>query len=405
MYEAILVEQPNDAVCGNIKKKKSEEDNNINNTNNTKSPTVTDLKPAVPSLPVGGRSRSQSTTRRVTPTTIATPTLEISAPATSSTNGTGTVGTVTGAVTEKALPNGDLYIGSFFGNAPNGSGKYLWKDGCMYEGEWRRGKASGKGKFSWPSGATYEGEFKSGRMEGFGTFTGSDGDTYRGSWSSDRKHGYGEKRYANGDFYEGCWKKNLQDGQGRYVWKNGNEYIGEWKNGVISGRGTLIWANGNKYEGQWENGAPKSSGVFTWPDGSCYIGTWNISSKDVKLQQLNGTYYHGSNGKEQNLVVTSRKRSSVDGARASLNEKNIIFPRICIWESDGEAGDITCDIIDNVEASMIYDRFGFGIDQDGIRQFRRSPCCFNGEVKKPGQTISKGHKNYELMLNLQLGIR
>lgn len=405
MYEAILVEQPNDAVCGNIKKKKAEEDNNISNTNNTKSHTVTDLKPAVPSLPVGGRSRSQSTTRRVTPTTIATPTLEISAPATSSTNGTGTVGTVTGAVTEKALPNGDLYIGSFFGNAPNGSGKYLWKDGCMYEGEWRRGKASGKGKFSWPSGATYEGEFKSGRMEGFGTFTGSDGDTYRGSWSSDRKHGYGEKRYANGDFYEGCWKKNLQDGQGRYVWKNGNEYIGEWKNGVISGRGTLIWANGNKYEGQWENGAPKSSGVFTWPDGSCYIGTWNISSKDVKLQQLNGTYYHGSNGKEQNLVVTSRKRSSVDGARASLNEKNIIFPRICIWESDGEAGDITCDIIDNVEASMIYDRFGFGIDQDGIRQFRRSPCCFNGEVKKPGQTISKGHKNYELMLNLQLGIR
>lgn len=402
MYEAILVEQPNDAVCGSIKKKKAEEDNN---TNNTKGHTVTDLKPAVPSLPVGGRSRSQSATRRVTPTTIATPTLEISGRATSSTNGTGTVGTVTGVVTEKALPNGDLYIGSFVGNAPHGSGKYLWTDGCMYEGEWRRGKASGKGKFSWPSGATYEGVFKSGRMEGFGTFTGSDGDTYRGAWSSDRKHGYGEKRYANGDVYEGCWKKNLQDGQGRYVWKNGNEYVGEWKNGVISGRGTLIWANGNKYEGQWENGTPKGSGVFTWPDGSCYIGTWNISSKDVKLQQLNGTYYHGSNGKEQNLVVTSRKRSSVDGARASLNEKNIIFPRICIWESDGEAGDITCDIIDNVEASMIYEGFGFDIDRDGIRQFRRSPCCFNGEVKKPGQTISKGHKNYELMLNLQLGIR
>ncbi|PPD68464.1 hypothetical protein GOBAR_DD34664 [Gossypium barbadense] len=73
------------------------------------------------------------------------------------------------------------------------------------------------------------------------------------------------------------------------------------------------------------------------------------------------------------------------------------FPRICIWESDGEAGDITCDIIDNVEASMIY--------RDGFSQFRKNPCCFSGEIKKPGQTISKGHKNYELMLNLQLGIR
>ncbi|KAL6279251.1 hypothetical protein ACE6H2_016132 [Prunus campanulata] len=28
-----------------------------------------------------------------------------------------------------------------------------------------------------------------------------------------------------------------------------------------------------------------------------------------------------------------------------------------------------------------------------------------GEPKKPGHTISKGHKNYDLMLNLQLGIR
>ncbi|XP_044476065.1 phosphatidylinositol 4-phosphate 5-kinase 1-like [Mangifera indica] len=387
MYEAILLEQPNDAVL-NIRKKKSEEEN----TNRT------DLKPAVPSIPVVGRTRSQATTRRVTPTTITNAVIDGE---TSSTGGSGIAGTVI----EKHLPNGDLYRGCFSGNAPHGSGKYLWTDGCMYEGEWRRGKASGKGKFSWPSGATFEGEFKSGRMEGFGTFTGSDGDTYRGSWSSDRKHGYGEKHYANGDFYEGWWKKNLQEGQGRYVWRNGNEYIGEWKNGVISGRGTLIWSNGNKYDGQWENGVPKGNGVFTWPDGSCYIGTWNMNSKDVKLQQLNSTFCHGNNGKEQNLMVTSsRKRSSVDGARGSSTEKSMIFPRICIWESDGEAGDITCDILDNVEASMIY-REGFGFDRDTIRQFRKGPCCFSGEMKKPGQTISKGHKNYELMLNLQLGIR
>uniref|UniRef100_A0A2C9U1L6 1-phosphatidylinositol-4-phosphate 5-kinase n=1 Tax=Manihot esculenta TaxID=3983 RepID=A0A2C9U1L6_MANES len=222
---------------------------------------------------------------------------------------------------------------------------------------------------------------------------------------SDRKHGYGQKRYANGDFYEGTWKKNLQDGKGRYVWKNGNVYDGEWKNGVISGRGVLMWANGNRYDGQWENGVPKGNGIFTWPDRSCYIGTWN-SNKDT--QELNGTFYpgngkeHGLKGSESDLVLpatVTRKRSSVDGARGS----NMNFPRICIWESDGEAGDITCDIIDTVEASMIYRD---GLDRDGIRQFRRGSCCFNGaEVKKPGETISKGHKNYDLMLNLQLGIR
>lgn len=379
MLQALACDEPSD-VLSSSKKKKSEADKLDKETQ----------KPSPPAVVVG-RSRSQAGTRRVTPTGVAiAPDCSIS-------------------TVEKLLPNGDFYMGGFSWNVPHGSGKYLWTDGCMYEGEWKRGKASGKGKFSWPSGATYEGEFKSGRMEGFGTFTGSDGDTYRGTWSADRKHGYGQKRYANGDFYEGSWKRNLQDGQGRYVWKNGNEYVGEWKYGVISGRGVLIWANGNRYEGQWENGVPKGQGIFTWPDGSCYIGNWN---KDMKIQQLNGTFYP-DNGKEHylmsngpfrgdNLTITMRKRSSVDGGRGSVTEKN--FPRICIWESDGEAGDITCDIIDNVEASMFY-RDGTRLDQDDIKQFRRNPCCFSSEVKRPGQTISKGHKNYDLMLNLQLGIR
>lgn len=375
------------------------------------------------------RSKSQAASRRIIPTdsTITT-----------AFGTTSTSTTTTSNAVEKHLPNGDLYIGNFSGSSPHGSGKYLWKDGCMYEGEWKRGKASGKGKFSWPSGATFEGEFKSGRMEGSGTFIGSDGDMYKGSWSADRKHGYGQKHYSNGDYYEGHWKRNLQDGQGRYVWKNGNEYVGEWKNGDIHGRGVLIWANGNRYDGNWESGVPKGHGVFTWPDGSCYIGCWT-KNQQQHSQILNGTFYPANNNKTSTnnstdfsvkedaflggffghklaaplmenddcgggVVVMNmgKKRSSVDGARGSMTERN--FPRICIWESDGEAGDITCDIIDNVEASMIYrDRFGF--DRDGLKQFRRNPCCFSREEKKPGQTISKGHKNYDLMLNLQLGIR
>ncbi|TYI29135.1 hypothetical protein ES332_A05G295600v1 [Gossypium tomentosum] len=342
MHEAALNEQSD--VVSNAKKKKSDDEKDH-------------LVVAV-TTPMSHNHRS----RRVTPTTAAT----------------------VGAAVEKVLPNGDIYTGSFSGSAPHGSGKYLWKDGCMYEGEWRRGKASGKGKFSWPSGACYEGDFKSGRMEGIGTFIGSDDDTYRGSWISNRKHGQGRKRYANGDYYEGSWKKDLQDGYGRYVWCNGIEYIGEWKNGVISGRGTLIWANKNRHDGQWENGVPKGNGVFSWPDGSRYIGAWNDDTMK-KVQQLNETFSNGNDGKEH-----------CDG-RGSLGERNINFPRICIWESDGEEGDITCDIVDNVEASMIY--------RDGFRDFRRNPCCFSEEIKKPGQMIYKGHKHYDLMLNLQLGIR
>ncbi|KAJ4733506.1 phosphatidylinositol- 4-phosphate 5-kinase 5 [Rhynchospora pubera] len=294
-------------------------------------------------------------------------------------------------ISEKTLPNGDVYCGAFSNGAPHGRGKYLWSDGCMYEGEWRRGKANGKGKFSWPSGATYEGEFRSGRMEGHGIFTGPDGTTYRGSWMGDRKHGQGCKVYANGDSYEGTWRRNLQDGQGRYTWRNGNQYVGEWKNGVISGRGVLIWANGNRYDGLWENGVPKGSGVFTWPDGSCYVGTWANGSRDLKA--INGTFY-----------PAVRKRSSVD-ARGSGAGGEKVFPRICIWESDGEAGDITCDIIDTMEASMLY-QDGLAFERAGrVQRSPHSPCWFvSPEAKKPGQMIFKGHKNYDLMRNLQLGI-
>ncbi|GFQ02431.1 phosphatidylinositol 4-phosphate 5-kinase 2 [Phtheirospermum japonicum] len=335
------------------------------------------------------RSKSQATSRRVTPTSISD---------------------AVNNILEKRLPNGDLYIGTFSNNTPHGSGKYLWRDGCMYEGDWKKGKASGRGRFSWPSGATFEGEFKSGRMEGTGTFIGSDGDMYRGSWSGDRKHGYGVKHYSNGDYYEGHWKRNLQEGQGRYLWSNGNEYIGEWKNGMIHGRGVLVWNNGNRYDGNWENGVPKGHGVFTWPDGSCYIGCWtNDSSKNSnsKTQILNGTFYPAHSGRNENEGLKGYFGQKLSGQPPLVVDSGMVervFPRICIWESDGEAGDITCDIIDNVEASMLY-RDGFVLNRDGIKQFRRNPCCFSGEVKKPGLTISKGHKNYDLMLNLQLGIR
>ncbi|RWW43483.1 hypothetical protein BHE74_00050844 [Ensete ventricosum] len=313
------------------------------------------------------------------------------------------------AVVEKALPNGDLYTGGFAGSAPHGRGKYLWVDGCMYEGEWRRGKAAGKGKFSWPSGATFEGEFRSGRMEGFGTFIGADGNTYRGQWVADRKHGFGSKSYANGDYYEGMWRRNLQEGHGRYIWRNGNQYIGEWRGGVINGRGALIWANGNRYDGQWENGVPKGSGVFTWPDGSCYVGSWSHGEP----MALNGTFYPAPTtarketpGKRSSffhlddelgapltpLVPFSGKLASIDGGApgrgSSAAEKS--FPRICIWELDGEAGDITCDIIDTLEASMLY-RDASTFDQSsatliGTVQQRQNPCCLSThEVKKPAQ--------------------
>ncbi|CAL5436275.1 unnamed protein product [Camellia sinensis] len=120
--------------------------------------------------------------------------------------------------------------------------------------------------------------------------------------------------------------------------------------------GVLIWANGNRYEGNWEDGVPKGNGVFAWPDGSSYLGIWGDNLHNRQPEQ------------PCFVLLPSRKRSSVDGGRGSLAERNANFSRICIWESDGEAGDITCDIVDNVEASIFYrDGIGVGVGSE-------SPC-------------------------------
>ncbi|KAJ6854509.1 phosphatidylinositol 4-phosphate 5-kinase 1 isoform X1 [Populus alba x Populus x berolinensis] len=305
------------------------------------------------------RTRSQPNYRRVTPThdtrtTTITSRIYIGC-----------------SLVEKVLPNGDIYAGGLVDGVLYGKGKYLWCDMCMYEGEWRRGKANGGGRFSWPSGATYEGQFKLGRMDGYGTFIGVDGEVYSGNWVSDKKHGFGEKRYANGDVYQGLWKFNLQDRGGKYRWCDGNEYVGECKHGVISGKWVLVWANGKRYEGYWENGVPKGKGMFTF-------GSGNVNGRVL-----------GGGGEDFKGVALDP-------------------------ELNGEAGDITCHIVDNVEASMFYrdgnDDDGGGCEgnvQQQLLQLGRSSCSsVDGEVnKKQGQTILKGHKNYDLLLKLQLGIR
>jgi len=333
---------------------------------------------------------------------------------------------------EKALCNGDLYTGLWLDNLPHGHGKYLWTDGCMYLGEWYKGKTMGKGKFGWFSGATYEGDFKGGYMDGRGTFTGSSGDAYRGYWVMNLRHGQGTQSYANGDCYDGDWRRGSQDGHGRYQWNTSNRYIGQWKSGLMNGNGTMIWSNGNRYDGFWQDGLPKGNGSFRWSDGNFYVGFW---SKDPNEQ--NGTYYP-SGSASGNLDWDPREVFlDLNDCKISTCEKMSIFPsqKMLNWSGvldqgnanpvkgnggEGRLRRISVDgRLSNYSVASLdgCDVYSGGVDGDlrdvdegfgnlqveeldpKISKWRTQP------VKKQGETISKGHKNYELMLNLQLGIR
>ncbi|XP_050887624.1 phosphatidylinositol 4-phosphate 5-kinase 5 isoform X2 [Lathyrus oleraceus] len=318
---------------------------------------------------------------------------------------------------ERVLPNGDYYKGEWADSFPHGKGKYLWTDGCIYVGEWFNGKTMGKGRFTWPSGPCYEGEFKSGYMDGIGSYSAANGDIYKGQWVMNLKHGNGEKVYSNGDKYEGEWRRGLQDGQGKYAWKDEKYYIGEWRNGSIWGKGSFVWSNGNRYDGYWEDGLPKGSGTFKWNDGSFYVGNW---SKDPRDQS--GTYYPFDGSSEGHLDWDPQQvYTELSEHQISPGEKVSILPsqkRLAVWRSSkgggggggGGGGDgsntkprrMSVDARVSVGLEKPNDRMHlWGSDGEGSNNNSHTPK----KSKRQGETICKGHKNYELMLNLQLGIR
>ncbi|KAJ8534144.1 hypothetical protein K7X08_007468 [Anisodus acutangulus] len=333
---------------------------------------------------------------------------------------------------EKFLPNGDYYTGYWVDNVPQGQGKYWWTDGCMYVGDWHKGKMMGIGIFSWPSGAMYEGNFKNGYMDGEGTYTAPNGDTFRGSWLMDLKHGHGVKEYANGDCYDGEWCRGLQEKNGKYTWKNGNYYVGEWQNGAICGNGKLYWTNGKMYEGNWEDGLPKGKGTFYWADGSYYVGNW---SRDP--DELNGTFYPSESLLERgNFEWDPQQVFNVDlmGCTISPNDKVSVLPsqkKLAVRisknvDNNNNVGNRTrmMSIDGSVDSELSRMQLSDGVgttttttsiscsDMDAMVTLQEadgykggSPIRIPKIVKRQGITISKGHKNYELMLNLQLGIR
>jgi len=339
------------------------------------------------------------------------------------------------AQVEKFLPNGDYYMGQWSENCPHGHGRYLWIDGCMYVGEWFRGQSIGKGRFSWPSGAIYEGEFKSGYMDGKGTYTGPNGEMYRGFWVMNMKHGHGSMHYKTGDLYEGEWRHGVQEGQGRYEWCNGNQYIGEWRNGMVNGPGIMVWANGNYFEGNWVDGLPKGEGIFKWPDGSYYEGNWSNDPKE-----MTGTFHPASESEGEVSTWDPQElyKEIQDECKLCPIEKISVYPsqkKLAAWRSQKNTepkirpGRMSVDsrisptggLWDN-DASLapeINQRLSVGgrdVDLEVLNLENYAskinapgtpgrPLKIPKVGKKPGEVITKGHKNYDLMLNLQLGIR
>lgn len=368
-------------------------------------------------------------------------------------------------VGELGLPNGESYSGSLLGNAPEGNGKYVWSDGCVYEGEWRRGMRHGNGKIQWPSGTAYEGEFSGGYMHGAGTYVGSNNLTYKGRWRLNLKHGLGYQVYPNGDIFEGSWIQGSPEGPGKYTWANGNVYHGDMKGGKMTGKGTLTWTNGDSFEGSWLNGMMHGFGVYTWSDGGCYVGTWTRGLKDGKgsfypkgsrfqaveewylnalrkrgvlpdlRKQNHALIHHASSVNMGNVKVGenqgSRHNSSDKLSKGNLltleqsRNKNVSLERrwsLEVYIEKVIGHDSSLDLSEGLgkefetntppilereymQGVLISELVLNSSFSSSSRRTKRRQKKLAKEVKRPGEAIIKGHRSYDLMLSLQLGIR
>ncbi|XP_022878093.1 phosphatidylinositol 4-phosphate 5-kinase 9-like [Olea europaea var. sylvestris] len=369
---------------------------------------------------------------------------------------------------EFLLPNGESYSGSLLGNIPEGSGTYVWPDGCKYEGEWRCGMRHGYGKLKWPSGVLYEGEFSGGYMHGTGTYTRPDNMSYRGRWRLNLKHGLGYQIYPNGDVFEGSWIQGTPEGPGKYTWANGNLYLGNMKGGKMSGKGTLTWTNGDSYEGSWLNGMMHGFGVYTWSDCGYYVGTWTRGLKDGKgtfypkgckvpagqqlylnalrkqgllpdlRKQNQVSYFHHATSVDMGGIKVGRNRGFRRNS-SKLSKGNLLnleqhrpenvslvrrwslevsIEKVIGHDSQSSISESVLEVKDNeddINSPILEREYMQGVlINELVLSNRFSPLSRRAEkrqkklareIKRPGEQIIKGHRSYDLMLSLQLGIR
>lgn len=330
---------------------------------------------------------------------------------------------------------------------PEGQGCHTWPDGSVYVGGWHHGLKHGWGTYTWPNGAVYRGEWNRGGLHGYGSFETPSGSSYRGGWRHGLRHGMGMKRYANGDTHEGLWITGRPDGPGRYRWQGGGEYDGDWVRGRMHGRGTLLLRD-RRYDGEWLHGRAHGVGVLSFADGTTYVGYWRAGKRHgvgllrspwtsgrqchstarasglvlpecptaCDLDDVKGT--HSSSGREASTTA-----SSLSGSNASKN-KAIPLPvssdaallaepsphhvpinqmpgsfclSICRSEDDGlvDRRDLPRETVDSLR----------GLSKELARTLGRPASRGPRKGSRPGDTVFKGHHSYDLVINLQLGVR
>ncbi|KAK8949920.1 Phosphatidylinositol 4-phosphate 5-kinase 4 [Platanthera guangdongensis] len=348
--------------------------------------------------------------------------------------------------------DGCMYEGEWSHGRTMGRGKFSWPSGATYEGEFNSGFMDGHGTYTGSAGETYRGAWSHNLQHGNGHKSYANGDYYDGEWRSGLQDGQGRYVWRSGSQYAGRWRAGRFHGRGSILWMSGNRYDGGWEDGLPRGNGSFTWADGSMYIGNWfggvgGSGAAQQRGVY-YPSPSastpaardpvealaselaeCRIAPAETISILPSQKLLSWTRIDAHLLPRQSLWRSAksveaawRRRGSVDANAATTTQsrrpnghtttKTVVgFDTLPLWDSDDDGNEANAPVVELEGWAFQYDGID-GMKRGGetpeTSRMSRSPGRIRWvakEMKKQGETISRGHKNYDLMLNLQLGIR
>lgn len=174
---------------------------------------------------------------------------------------------------------------------------------------------------------------------------------------------------------------------GTISFPDGSTYSGEVFNGKPHGQGVLHWKNGDRYEGEFVNGLQHGQGTLSSHDGNLYFGGWDEGK------------VHGRGV----LKPLSTLNNATSETRQTLRLSNMHdqpSPVIALFR-DYSHGELKREVVLHAQGQAAG-RKSFAKRAKKAAVADITPVA--SRPLAPGEVVFKGHKSYDLMRQLQLGI-
>ena len=179
--------------------------------------------------------------------------------------------------------------------------------------------------------------------------------------------------------------------EGTVSYPDGSKYCGELLNNLPDGRGVLTWKNGDRYEGEFRMGVQEGQGTMVAADGSLYFGGWD------------GGQVHGRGVYKPACKVDGSTQDDDHHARRNITTasgESQASPIVAFFR-DYSHGRLKGEIPLHAQGQEA------GRKSDA-KKARKAAIADAAPVPArplaPGEVIFKGHRSYDLMRQLQLGI-